>query len=265
MSTHLRNRDAKISRAPNGKTMSDWVCFNKIQDKIWHFLRGGHLDNYGVNIDDFEIIKDLLGYEIDFQVVTPDSNQSRDASSEVSLLSDENLTSQPLENSATSSNEVSDGILSPLKMSNLSEDMSMEKDSEDDVSTPQKKSDGSQASLLGLRKPTSDDSDDTSIKSLKSMDDFTVWTERGLFVILALPDLFQATLHLRTSVWDKFENTKVPDYGALILKLIRMNRNILLHCISAKIQVYLKCPPKVAGIGQSNQARSCSQVAELVI
>ena len=87
-----------------------------------------------------EIIKDLLGYEIDFQVVTPDSNQSRDASSEVSLLTDENLTSQPLENSATSSNEVSDGILSPLKMSNLSEDMSMEKDSEDDVSTPQKKS-----------------------------------------------------------------------------------------------------------------------------
>ena len=38
MSTHMRNRDAKISRAPNGKTMSDWVCFNKIQDKIWHFL-----------------------------------------------------------------------------------------------------------------------------------------------------------------------------------------------------------------------------------
>ena len=65
------------------------------------------------------------------------------------------------------------------------------------------------------------------------MDDFTVWTERGLFVILALPDLFQATLHLRTSVWDKFENTKVPGYGDLILELIRMNRNILLHCISA--------------------------------
>ena len=185
------------------------------------------MDNYGGNIDDFEIIKDLLGYEIDFQVVTPDSNQSRDASSEVSLLTDENLTSQPIENSATSSNEVSDGILSPLKMSNLSEDMSMEKDSEDDVSTPKKKSDGSQASLLGLRKTFSDDSDDTSIKSLKSMDDFTIWTERGLFVILALPDLFQATLHLRTSVWDKFENTKVPGYGALILELIRMNRNIL--------------------------------------
>ena len=72
------------------------------------------------------------------------------------------------------------------------------------------------------------------------MDDFTVWTERGLFVILALPDLFQATLHLRTSFWDKFENTKVPGYGALILKLIRMSRDILLHCISAKIQEYLK-------------------------
>ena len=72
------------------------------------------------------------------------------------------------------------------------------------------------------------------------MDDFTVWTERGLFVILALPDLFQATLHLRTSVWDKFENTKVPGYGALILELSRMSRDI-----SAKIQEYLKSPPKV--------------------
>jgi hypothetical protein len=116
MSTHMRNRDSKISRAHNGKTMSDWVCFNKIQDKIWHFLRGGNVDNYVGNIEDFEIIKDHLGYEIDFPVVTPDSKQSRDSSSEMSHLTDDNLTSQALENRVTSSNKMSDDILSPMKI-----------------------------------------------------------------------------------------------------------------------------------------------------
>jgi hypothetical protein len=36
MSTHMRNRDSKFSRAHNGKIMTDWDCFNRIQDKVWH-------------------------------------------------------------------------------------------------------------------------------------------------------------------------------------------------------------------------------------
>ena len=79
---------------------------------------------------------------------------------------------------------------------------------------------------------------------------------KGIFVILTLPDfldLYQATLHLRSSFWDKIETTKVPGYEALIMELIRMNRDILLQYISAKIQQIINPPPKVAG--QSNQAR----------
>ena len=81
MSTHMRNRDFKISRAYNGKITIDWDCLNRIKDKVWHLLRNGRVDNYDRNIEDFEIIKVKLGYKIDFLHVIPDSKQSLDASS----------------------------------------------------------------------------------------------------------------------------------------------------------------------------------------
>ena len=86
-----------------------------------------------------------------------------------------------------------------------------------------------------------------------------------MFLILTLPDLFQATLHLRT-LWDSLEEeAKVTGYKTLIVYLIGMYRNLLLHCISAKIQEYLDFTPKAKGIGQSNKARMCSLSAKLVI
>jgi hypothetical protein len=38
MSTLIRNRESKISRANNGKAINDWDCFNRVQDKICFFL-----------------------------------------------------------------------------------------------------------------------------------------------------------------------------------------------------------------------------------
>jgi len=58
---------------------------------------------------------------------------------------------------------------------------------------------------------------------------------------------------------------KVTGNKILIMLLIAMYRNILLHCISAKIQEYLDSTPKAKGIGQSNKARMCSLSAKLVI
>ena len=115
---------------------------------------------------------------------------------------------------------------------------------------------------MGPGSQSCDASDDTRVKSLKSMHGPGLWTEKGIFVTLALPDLFQATLHLLSSFWDKMENT---GYEALIMEFIRMNRDILLHCISAKIQKYFNSPTKVADIGRSNQVRMCSLAAKSVI
>ena len=46
LSTHIRNKGSKISHTSTGKTMNDWDCFNRIQDKIWHFM-GGSMDTLG--------------------------------------------------------------------------------------------------------------------------------------------------------------------------------------------------------------------------
>ena len=79
-------------------------------------------------------------------------------------------------------------------------------------------------------------------------DCITLWSERSVFLILALPDLFQATLHLRT-LWDSLEEAKVTGYKTLIVYLISMYKNLLLHGISAKIQEYLDYTPKAKGVG----------------
>ena len=34
LSTHIRNKVSKFSHTSTGKTMSDWDCFHRVQDKI---------------------------------------------------------------------------------------------------------------------------------------------------------------------------------------------------------------------------------------
>ena len=65
LSTHIRNKGAKFSHTSTGKTMSDWDCFNRIQDKIWHFM-GGSMDTLGEEIDNYDTIKDKLGYKLGY-------------------------------------------------------------------------------------------------------------------------------------------------------------------------------------------------------
>jgi hypothetical protein len=146
-------------------------------------------------------------------------------------------------------------IIFPVQNNNLSNVLDMERMCEDDNSIPQDGNDRSQASLSGS----------DSVRDGSRWDGITLWSERNMFLILALSDLFQATLHLRSSIWDVMEEIKVTGYKTLILLLIAMYRNLLLHCISAKIQEYLDYTPKAKGIGLSNKARMGSLAAESVI
>ena len=92
LSTHIRNKVSKFSHTSTGKTMSDWDCFNRLQDKIWHF-RGDSMDTFGEEIDNYDTINEKLGYQLDMLPVTPVSKQlSLEATSENSSVTSDSLT-----------------------------------------------------------------------------------------------------------------------------------------------------------------------------